>query len=276
MVRDQTNFDLVGRPTEAYGPYVGPVVDPDVATPPGAGTTQSYALGGLAVSDPLGRVHQVIAPDGQVATTHHEGRTTRSLDADQNETISIVDFMGNEIRRELYDGTSLAMQYDHTYDGLGRLVTTMVDADPATTITHHYDTLGNLIRIDDPDSGTWRFAYDARGNRIYEDSAVPGAHVQSTYDELGRRRLRCTYRKDAFVATSESDCGSGGTQESPPTRTTRRRAGTWASGDSRASSISPAARRRTSTRAAAWCVRRRSSRASRRSSNTRTTHRTAC
>lgn len=222
VVRGQVAYDANGRAVARYAPYVAPAVDPQLSSPPSAATVADFALNGLqsggsAVLDPLSRVHRVTPPDGNAITMFYEGRKTRTVDPLGNTTTSHIDFMGNEIARELYDQaspTTPSMRFAHTYDGLSRLLTTTVANDPLTTVARSYDTLGNLVRLDDPDSGTWKFGYDHRSNLVYEDSPRPNLHVQATYDALSRRRLRCTYSSDAHVATSEASCGSGGAQES--------------------------------------------------------------
>ncbi|MEZ4217197.1 MAG: FG-GAP-like repeat-containing protein [Myxococcota bacterium] len=219
VVRDQVVYDASGRVVASYGPYVGPVVDPGVASPPVAPTVTDYALGGAQaggapVLDPLARPFRIAAPDGNATTFHYEGRVTRTLDALGNEATSIADAFGNEVRRELRDQGVLVQEVDTRYDGARRVLATTLAGDASTTVTRVYDTLGNLVELDDPDSGLWRYAYDHRGNLVYEDSPRPAMHVQATYDAQSRRRLRCTYAGDEWVATSEGDCGAGGVVES--------------------------------------------------------------
>ncbi len=70
----------------------------------------------LGLMDPTGRVRKVIAPDGTETRTESAGRKTHVYDAENNKTTTEVDFLGRELSRKLYDGSStLAMQYDYTY-----------------------------------------------------------------------------------------------------------------------------------------------------------------
>jgi YD repeat-containing protein len=211
VVVDHVTYGPGGRIDATYVPYelTGPLVE----TPSAATTTLDYRLNGSAAIDPLGRAHVVTPPDGNPTTTFYEGSRTRIVDPLGNEVRSIEDDFGREVRRELYDGGALAMFYDYAYDGLGRLLTTTVSGDTATTVAQSYDTLGRQIRLDDPDSGTWHYGYDENGHLVYRDDPKTGQHVQWEYDALGRVVRRCLFENgDAYVATS-GDCGSG-TEES--------------------------------------------------------------
>jgi YD repeat-containing protein len=52
-----------------------------------------------------------------------------------------------------------------------------------------YDIRGNKIKINDPDMGTWTYAYNALGKLISQTDAK-GQTSTMTYDKLGRMTQR--------------------------------------------------------------------------------------
>ncbi len=214
VVTSQTTYDAGGRVSKVFAPYVK--VGYLVENPSHAHTLYDYELNDQNVIDPLGRVHKQTPPDGHATTTLYRGIETRVLDPLSNETRISKDAFGREVRKELYDQSTRKMDFRYAHDGLGRLLSSSVYDDqgnPVTTI-YTYDRLGQRVTMTDPDSGTWKYAYDKNGNLNYQDDPKIGQHLQSSYDALNRTENRCIYTgSDAYVA---DDCtaAAGGAVES--------------------------------------------------------------
>ncbi len=211
VVVEQKQFDEIGRLERAYAPYekLGNIPE----SPSSAFTAYDYNLNGLGVSDPLGRPHIVTPPDGNATTASFKGRRTQIFDPLNNETRIEADAFGREVTRDLYDQGTLKMRQDYTYDGLGRIRGMTVYKTPATrgapaTVAITYDTLGREIHRIDPDSGFWRFGYDAAGNLVFEDYPKSG-HVQACYDSIDRITKRYVF------LTSDDYDPNGCSQASP-------------------------------------------------------------
>jgi RHS repeat-associated protein/uncharacterized repeat protein (TIGR01451 family) len=160
-------------------------------TAPGAAlyrpTTRTY--------DALGRVFDVIAPDGTRTQTRYwlggVGVVTAIYDARNHVRGSETDPLGRMRYAYEWRGNGSAAQpheleavTTYTYDRLDRL-TGVIDADGnQTTIT--YDTLGRKTRLSDPNLGTWTYAYDAMVLTAHWDAR--GVRTDYYYDDLDRVR----------------------------------------------------------------------------------------
>lgn len=213
VVREHAEFDSNGRVSTQFPPYIGPYT----ASPPVAGTTFDYRLNGHATAkDPMGRAHRRTPPDGSFVDSFFEGIRTRTVNARGGETVVLQDQLGNAVQKEsrLSSG-SVELKFTYVVDGMGRVLETTLDDDPATTVVETYDTLGRLLARDDPDSGLWRYGYDRNGNRVYLDDPKSNQHVQSCYDALDRVEMRCTYAaSDDYDPLACSTQCAGGIAES--------------------------------------------------------------
>jgi YD repeat-containing protein len=195
VVVGQTVYDAGGRVQKVFADYVkgaSLVIHPSSSE----FTEYRYTLNGnpSGYTDPLGRVYQVIPPDGRETTTRYHGVWTEVADADGHTTKVEKDEFGREVRKEHHEGSSNArLWFDYQYDGLGRLLETKTSGDPGTIVTQVYDSLGRMIERTDFDSGTWEYGYDASGNLVYRDDPKADQHVEWCYDGLNRPTLRCVY-----------------------------------------------------------------------------------
>ena len=74
----------------------------------------------------------------------------------------------------------------YTYDALAR-PTTLTSSDGTIAYTFHYNTLNQLIAVDDHLAQTSAFhSYDARGH-LLQETLLTGITLTHTYDRLGRR-----------------------------------------------------------------------------------------
>jgi RHS repeat-associated protein len=199
VVSGRTDYDRAGRTAAVYDPYPNTSGDPSSpSTPTNGVTTYDYVLNGNtnSWSDPLARVHVVHKVDGTSVTTNYNGVNRTDINEAGDYTISTVNAHGKVTDKQTYYGSgTLYASMHYTYDGAGRLKTTMQNSIANTTITIWYDSLGRKIQMVDPDSGTWKYGYDAAGNLIYEDDPKFGQHTQFMYDVLNRvlKKIYLTY-----------------------------------------------------------------------------------
>jgi RHS repeat-associated protein len=91
------------------------------------------------------------------------------------------------------------------YDGAGRVVHETQNGNAATTIVTTYDALGRKTQVTDPDSGTWRYGYDAGGNLTSLDDPVVGQRVEYEYDALNRLLRKRAFGLDALGQETVTD-----------------------------------------------------------------------
>jgi RHS repeat-associated protein len=158
--------------------------------------------------DAIGRLTSATSPDGTVEAYSYGPRlvtstTTIPVDGLVHKTISSVDAFGQLAEvQEFASPTGPPARTLYLHDAFGQLVQ-VVDAvgastsgclsDQACTRKHvtriFYDQLGNRIRLEDPDSGTWIALFDARGHVVQTQD--PRQKIQMfQYDELGRIKRR--------------------------------------------------------------------------------------
>ncbi len=96
----------------------------------------------------------------------------------------------------VYTAYGVADQSDtkFTYDVFGNVLTTQVNGNAATTVTHTYDVRGRERTLRDPDlapnNGVWTFDYFSNGDEIYRQTDAKGQTATLTYDLLGRMTQR--------------------------------------------------------------------------------------
>jgi len=219
-------YDAAGRPQRQYVPAeVTPVRWPhpwgayDVSPlPAGTGyTTTSY--------DERGRIVRSTQPDLSYSTVDYSvAWQTTSLDAcytsgscPGSKIIERRDATGRVVEKQVYKGNAFETRTEYKYDGAGRLLwtrqgTSLLSWNDQTKVEMAYDSLGRKVRSVDPDSGTWRYAYDLAGNLIYQDDpkgASNGAAPQSTqfvYDGFGRLKRKRYVGNDGFCTVGAVGC----------------------------------------------------------------------
>jgi len=178
------------------------------AAPPNS----SGAWGGQQLSQPsvhtgydlLGRVSLVTAPDGtQTTSSYSDGGesleqgapyTQRCVsDANAQTTCTLTDLLGR-VRRV---SPPLGPQVVYSYDVEDQLVVATYGG--ASTLLS-YDLGGRKLGMDDPDLGSWSYAYDALGN-LTRQADAGGQRVCLYYDALNRLSGK-HYRLDDACPTS--------------------------------------------------------------------------
>ncbi len=185
LVVQDTAYDALGRAVTVTLPYTvasagGTYITPNWSRPK---TITRY--------DGLGRVEQVIAPDG--ATTTHAYLDWREmvLDANGHQTEYEKDGLGRLIVVREYYVTYSQPTWDaanpaetrYWYDAAGNLVAVRDELGNVTRMW--YDPLGRKTAMDDPSMGRWEYRYDAAGNLVKQRDAR-GQAICFTYDALKR------------------------------------------------------------------------------------------
>ncbi|MGC8947589.1 MAG: hypothetical protein ACP5N6_15740, partial [Anaerolineae bacterium] len=141
--------------------------------------------------DALGRVVQVIAPDGSLTCKAYRDWRELVLDAESHQTEYERDGLGRLIAVREYYGTYSQPTWDaanpaetrYWYDAAGNLVAVRDALGNVTRI--HYDPLGRKVAMDDPSMGRWEYRYDTAGNLVKQRDAR-GQAICFTYDALNR------------------------------------------------------------------------------------------
>jgi RHS repeat-associated protein len=174
-------YDDMGRADRQAMPY-------SVTLSNGAFTAQpsNPANYTQTVYDALGRVYQVIAPDGSTQTSEYSIQTdntvpysvTTSTNPRGNTTLTWSDALGRAYKVVPPGGPGVT----YTYDAADRLTSAQYGS-YTTTLT--YDVGGRKLSMDDPDMGYWTYKYDALGNLTRQTDAR-GCLTSLEYDKLNR------------------------------------------------------------------------------------------
>ncbi len=159
------------------------------------------------VYDEFGRTVARVLPDRSILrTSRRTPWTERACDAINGAdfakgscVVREVDAVGRPIAQRTYAGNG-ATPYateERTYNLAGLLTRIRQNGAPATDVTMTYDALGRRMSLTDPDSGTWRFAYDRNGNLVYRDDPATGQHLEFRYDALNRLSSKTQHAADA-------------------------------------------------------------------------------
>ncbi len=161
-------YDRLGRLTETSLPY-------DTGGVASLWTKTQY--------DALGRAQMVTNPNDTHRSYVYDGwRSTTVADEEGHQTVYTYDGLGRTVG-VLQVSESSSVQTWYQYDALGNL--TGVTDGAGNQVTMHYDGLGRMIDIDDPDMGYWAYAYDANGN-LETRTDARGCVTTFAYDELDR------------------------------------------------------------------------------------------
>ncbi|MDO0818604.1 RHS repeat-associated core domain-containing protein [Xanthomonas campestris] len=112
------------------------------------------------------------------------------------------------IAHTLQDVGGLTVETTKQLDALDR-VTSVIDPKGLTT-RYDYNTLGDLIKLTSPDTGSTSYGYDSAGNRVLEATAR-GVKISSSYDALGRL-IKLSYPTNAFNVVYTYDSASASCQ----------------------------------------------------------------
>ena len=157
--------------------------------------------------DEFGRVIARVLPDRSILrASRRTPWTERACDAINGADFTRgsciareVDAVGRPVAQRTYGG-NVATPYsteERTYNLAGLVTRVRQNGAPATDVVMAYDALGRRTSLTDPDSGTWRFAYDRNGNLVYRDDPATGQHLEFQYDALNRLVRKILHAADA-------------------------------------------------------------------------------
>jgi RHS repeat-associated protein len=210
--RRDTTYDGLGRVATVSNPYCT-TSDPTYGL-----TTYAY--------DALGRTTQVAEPDGSTVLTSYAGRATQVQDEGNGtqrvQRISQSDALGRllsvcEVSSTTLignGGTPSACGQDiaatgflttYQYDTLGNLL--QVNQGTLAPRTFAYDSLARLTSASNPESGTITYSYDANGNLLTktapkQNQTNPATTVATTYQYDALNRLLSRSYNDGTTPTA--------------------------------------------------------------------------
>ncbi|EID4418136.1 VCBS repeat-containing protein [Vibrio vulnificus] len=129
--------------------------------------------------DSLGRITEIVKPNGNVSSYRYYGFTTEFTNAERQTTSTIVNAIGQKI--EVKDDANNSVNY--YYDGWGNLTKT---SDPKKNeIIVEYNELGQRTKLIDPDLGEIEY-YSNGLDLVYKTVTNNKIIVTDFYDEIGR------------------------------------------------------------------------------------------
>jgi RHS repeat-associated protein len=221
LLKSETRYDGIGRETESRGyepggyvaitsvPFEGAQDPENLIWRPASKSSNPYRpLNGeqpawnKSLTDSLGRVAKVLAPDGSFAKTEYFGDKVLVTDQAGNKRLSQIDALGRlkyvwEIvstpnqwtESVLFSSQSFhAYKTAYAYDALGNLINVQQGTQQVAR-TFNYNGLSRLTSVSNPESGTTSYQYDANGNlEVKTDSRGVSTHYE--YDALNRIKRR--------------------------------------------------------------------------------------
>ncbi len=157
-----TVYDRLGRPIRNY------VAD-------NAGSQPSVAFGGRGTRTASITTVSYVALNTTTTNDHNQSKAEEK------------DVIGEVVRTTDALGAQLARQFD----AFGNLVATRDALQNSVTVA--YDLRGRKTSMNDPDTGVWRYDYDATGQLVWQQSPnelAAGTATTMVYDVLGRMTRR--------------------------------------------------------------------------------------
>lgn len=152
--------------------------------------------------DALGRAVSITTPDNAVTSIAYSGNAKTITDPAGKKRKTISDSI-DRIARVYEDPDGLNYETIYGYNGLGRLVAVNQASLQQPLRTFVYDTLGQLLSVTNPESGTTTFKYDEVGNLLVKtDARTVSTHY--SYDALNRPTRRWYNTSNATTATTHN------------------------------------------------------------------------
>ncbi len=176
-----TTYDKLGRVATVSNLY-------RTTSDPMYGITQSQY-------DALDRVTQVTKQDGSISTVTYSGNCVTGTDEAGKARKACSDALGR-LTQVWEDPAGLNYETDYQYDTLGNLLrvdqkgSASTDSSKWRTRLFTYNSLSQLLTANNPESGTISYAYDADGNLLQKTSPAP--------NQTGSATVTTTYSYDAL------------------------------------------------------------------------------
>jgi RHS repeat-associated protein len=193
-IEDRTLTDVsshliaVDRQYNALG-QISATANPSVITysstswsPDGLGYLTTYSY------DSIGRVTNIVLPDGNGTTTSYSGNSATLTDAASRATKTVTNGIG-QVTDVYEDPSNSNLHTQYTYDTLGNLnsvskCTAGISncSSSGQTRTFTYDTLSRLTSAVNPESGTYTYSYSTGGtNKLALQSRTDPRGYTTTY-----------------------------------------------------------------------------------------------
>ncbi|MFG1755024.1 polymorphic toxin-type HINT domain-containing protein [Streptosporangium sandarakinum] len=124
----------------------------------------------------------------RTTTTYGGDRISVDPPAGATPTTTITNGQGETVEVRQYKGDAPTGDYDatkYTYTRAGKPAT-ITDA-AGNVWTYHYDLLGRMVQVDDPDKGTAKLTYDDKNDLLTTVTDARDSSLYFTYDALGRK-----------------------------------------------------------------------------------------
>ncbi len=191
----RTDYDLLGRPIAVY------TTDP--ATASNAGGSQPGIMFGNLGGNLVGPSSPRQAAKTSIS---YYGLTTTTLNDKNQPRTEEKNVDGKVVRTTDAFGAQVAFQHD----AFGSLVVTKDALQNQLVVS--YDQRGRKVDMADPDTGLWKYDYDALGQLVWQQSANQRALGQITtmaFDALGRMKSRT---EPEYISTWSYDTYADGTR----------------------------------------------------------------
>lgn len=133
--------------------------------------------------DVLDRIVKIRNIDNSIKNFTFDRWNITIFDENGNKKMYQTNFRGNIIKVVEYDGSN-AYSTSYKYNSVGELV--LINDSLGNLFTFTYDSLGRKTAETDPDRGSWNYTYDSEGNLIRRTDNR-GTTLIYSYDSLNRK-----------------------------------------------------------------------------------------
>ncbi len=156
--------------------------------------------------DALGRATQITKQDGSISTVSYLGNCTTATDEAGKARKACSDALGR-LTSVWEDPAGLNYETDYQYDTLGNLLrvdqkgSAPTDSGKWRTRLFTYNSLSQLLTANNPESGTITYSYDADGNMTSKTSPAP--------NQIGSATITANYVYDALHRLTSKSYSDG-------------------------------------------------------------------
>jgi len=136
--------------------------------------------------DALDRVINIRNPDATNKIIDYDHWVVNEYDEEGNQHRYVLDAYGKIKEVYEYNGAALYTT-KYTYDTLGNMID--IENDHGDHLIYQYDSLSRKTQMNDPDMGIWHYQYDANGNLVQQTDAGQNT-ISLYYDYLDRLKKK--------------------------------------------------------------------------------------